>query len=116
MNKEKFSKEVTREGHILLTKTCNNIIARSRLTEGTYKNVKCSFKSARKLRDSLKSEKKFMYKWYTLTKEFLEQGEIRPLRPVIDRIDEKGHYFKSNMQVLTCSENARKARIKKPCA
>jgi hypothetical protein len=111
--KEKFSSEVIKEGLILLTKTCNNIIVRSRKTEGPYKNVKCSFNSAKKLRDSLRGEKKFMERWYSLTKEYLLSDKNRCLRPVIDRIDEKGHYYKYNMQVLTCSENARKVHAKK---
>jgi hypothetical protein len=110
--KEKFSAEVRKEGLRLLTRTCNNIIVRSRKTEGPYRNVKCSFNSAKKLRDSLRGEKKFMERWFLLTKEYFLSGKNRCLRPVIDRIDEKGHYYKYNMQVLTCSENARKARVK----
>ncbi|MGD7025249.1 hypothetical protein ACQCVK_22230 [Rossellomorea vietnamensis] len=112
-NKKKFSREVVKVGLELLSKTCINIINRSNCDEGYYKNIKSSFNSAKKLRQSLRGKKKFMERWYTLTERYIASGNQLSLRPVIDRIDEKGHYYLYNMQILTYSENAKKVHAKK---
>ncbi|QNF29639.1 hypothetical protein [Metabacillus elymi] len=88
----KRSKEVKLVGDKLLNKSCEKAIERSKSQTGNYKNVKCSFKSAKKFRESLKKDEKFMYMWYDYTKTYLENGKELAYRPVIDRINEKGNY------------------------
>lgn len=109
----KYSPEVIKEGVTLLKATCNNIIKRSREKEGAYSHVKCYFKKASQLFMSIIEQKRLLDKWLELTGIYLIKGKDKRFRPVIDRIDEKGHYYLSNMQVLSLSENASKARKKK---
>ncbi|MBN8199180.1 hypothetical protein ACFWGC_29540 [Cytobacillus pseudoceanisediminis] len=110
--RNKYNAEVRLEGIRLLKATCRNIIRRSREAEGAYGHVKCSFKKANDLFRSIISHKRLFDKWLEQTEIFMEKGNDKCLRPVIDRIDEKGHYYLYNMQVLSLSENASKARKK----
>jgi hypothetical protein len=111
--KKKYSAEVINNGNKLLMKTCRKAIERSGYTEGPYKNVKCSFKSAKKFFESVKSHKKLYEVWLDITKKHLESGKEYSLRPTFDRIDEQGHYYINNLQILTFGQNASKARRKK---
>jgi hypothetical protein len=108
----KHSIEVIKEGGKLLMKTCRNSIVRSNHKEGTYKDVKCSFKSAKKFFYSIKSNKKLYNKWLDLTYVYLVNGRPLRLRPTFDRVNAKGHYYINNIQVLTYGENSAKARRK----
>jgi hypothetical protein len=110
---KKYNPEVREIGNKLLMTTCRKAIERSKQTEGTYKNVKCSFKSAKKFYNSAKSNNKLYEVWLEHTKIYLENGKDLSFRPTFDRINGQGHYYFNNIQVLTHGKNASKARRKK---
>jgi hypothetical protein len=107
-----FSKEIIREGKKLLMASCVYAKNRTRHKHGTYAQVKCSFKTPKKMFNSLCANKRFMKSWYEYTTIYLENNRNRSFRPVIDRINEKGHYYVYNIQPLSFSENSSKARKK----
>ena len=109
---KKYSAEVIKIGNKLLKTTCRKAIERSGYTEGPYKHVKCSFKSAKKFFESVKRNKKLYEVWLDLTKKYLESGKEYSLRPTFDRVDELGNYCIKNIQILTFGQNASKARKK----
>ncbi|MEN8699585.1 hypothetical protein [Bacillus infantis] len=111
-----FDIEVIKEGNRLLRNTAENIIERSRHTEGTYEGVKCKFNKPKALREAIKNKRKLYRSWLVQTKIYIDSGKDYKLRPVIDRINEKGSYYLYNMQVLSFSENSSKARKGKTVA
>lgn len=108
-----YSKEVIALGNELLKKSCRSAIERSRQTEGTYKDVKCSFNKPSKFYRSIRSNKKLYRQWLECTKVYMDNGKKLCYRPTINRVDEKGHYYIKNIQILTFGQNSSKAHRKK---
>jgi hypothetical protein len=109
----KHSREVMVLGNELLKVSCRKAIERSRMVEGTYKMVKCSFKSPKKFYLSIRMNKKLYNEWLRLTEIYIENGKKLVYRPTIDRINENGHYYISNIQILSFGQNSAKAHSKK---
>lgn len=99
-------------GNKLLKISCRKAIERSRQTVGNYKNVRCSFKSPIKFFKSIRDNKKLYDAWLEITKLYIENEKKLAYRPTIDRIDEKGHYFIKNIQMLPFGQNSAKAHKK----
>lgn len=111
--KNKYNIEVIKLGNKLLIKSCRKAIERSLKAEGTYKNVKCSFSTAKKFSLSIKKNHIKLYeKWLEQTKVYIENGQRLSFRPTLDRINNDGHYYITNIQVLSFGENASKAHKK----
>lgn len=111
--KMNYNKEVFKIGNKLLMTSCRKAIERSQKVEGTYKDVKCSFSSAKKFSSSIKKNHTKLYeKWLEQTIVYVENGESLSSRPTIDRIKNDGHYFITNIQVLSFGDNVSKAHKK----
>lgn len=106
------TREVIKLGNKLLKISCRKAIERSRKTVGTYKMVKCSFKSPKKFFASIRNNKKLYKQWLEFTQVYMDNGEKLCYRPTIDRINEKGHYYINNIQILTFGQNSSKAHSK----
>jgi hypothetical protein len=95
-----------------LGKSCQRARERGIKGKGKYKNVKCEMTPA-KLRDALWEDGKFHEKWDALTKQWIESGYQRSLRPTLDRIDDSGNYELDNIQALSSKDNTSKGSSKK---
>jgi hypothetical protein len=110
----KYGVKVIKEGIKLLKTSCRKAIERSRSKSGAYKMVRCSFNKPKEFYLSIiRNNTKLFEDWLKQTKIYMDSGRDYRLRPTLDRIDEKGHYYIKNLQVISFSQNASKARKKK---
>lgn len=76
---------------------------------GIYKDIECNYATPFEFFLVLLDKEEFFEKWIDLYNCWIASGKNRNALPVIDRIDEKGHYISSNVQPLTHLENTQKA-------
>ena len=77
-----------------------------------YEKIECNYTTPFEFFLVMLKKEGFLTKWIDLYNCWIASGKDRNALPVIDRIDELGHYVPSNVQPLTHFENTFKARRK----
>ena len=78
-----------------------------------YENINCDYPEYLDFFEELYEEERIFSEWEKLTDYYYENGKKRNDTPVLDRIDEKGHYTISNIQANTHLGNTLRA-VRKP--
>ncbi|WP_120980061.1 hypothetical protein [Cohnella endophytica] len=93
----------------LLYRSCERAI-KSRKYSKNYVNVTCDWTDVVAMMTDLICEKEqFWNEWSKQSTTYLGSDKQLSTRPTLDRIDERGHYTLSNIQMLSYGENSKKA-------
>jgi hypothetical protein len=99
----------------LLHRSCIRALERVKSDkDDAYKGVKCQWDKPAKMKKDLMDNKQFWGKWVEQSEIYEKNGREINLRPTLDRIEsevsKEGHYVMENLQMLSHSENAKKAQ------
>ncbi|KKC48457.1 hypothetical protein VE23_17380 [Paenibacillus sp. D9] len=96
----------------LLYRSCESAI-KTRKYSKNYANIVCDWTDAVAMMiDLICTKEQFWGQWKDQSSIYLDSDKQLSMRPTLDRIDERGHYTLSNIQMLSYSENSKKARLK----
>jgi len=92
--------------------SCQSRFKACKYNEKGYEEIECNYASPFEFFLKLLDKDSFFEGWIDLMTCHIANGEDRNSLPVIDRINEKGHYTLDNVQPLTHYDNTKKARQK----